>query len=83
MIDEKDIIFKTILRCVKNVNKPDLHSFTVRIKGGLAYVEAQYAGAVMVDTNTGDCKHTYFVGTPIAAANRLEMFGADPHTIET
>ena len=79
----EDVIFKTILRCLKNIDKPDLHSFTIRVPGGLAYIEAEYGGGVFVDVNTGHCEHRFYNGTPMAAANYLEMIGADPKTISS
>ena len=84
-IANEERLFKFILGCVRRVDKPDLHSFTIKITGGMAYVEAQYAGAVYVETHCGTNDETVmrFCGTPIAAANRLIMLGADASTIET
>ena len=69
--------------CVRHINIPDLHSFTVRVPGGLAFVEAQWGGTVIVDVNAGDCEHKFFTGTAIETAAFLESVGADPRTIET
>ena len=81
-----DRIFKQLQYCKKHENVPDLHSFMVDIKDGVAYVEVRNYGEVFIETRTATEHATFdkvsqWCGTMIAAANRLEMFGADPDTI--
>lgn len=77
-----DRIFKQLQYCWKKKDIPDLHSFMVDIAGGIAFVEVRPYGEVFIETRTGNPeKAMQWCGTMIAAANRLEMFGADPDTI--
>lgn len=80
-----DRIFKHLQYCKRHIGTPDLHSFTVNIRDGIAYVEVRtYGDEVFIETWTrGEelDKVTRWCGTMIAAANRLDMFGADPDTI--
>lgn len=84
MIKENDIIFKTLQYCRKNIHIPDLHSFTINIKDGIAFVEHR-GYEVFVETITYDKDNketrTQFAGSEIAVANRLDAFGADAETI--
>jgi hypothetical protein len=79
-----DRIFKQLQYCIKHIGTPDLHSFTINIRDGIAYVEVRTYGEVFIETRTrGEefDKVAGWCGTMIAAANRLDMFGADPDTI--
>lgn len=77
-----DRIFKQLQHCLARANTPDLHSFMVDITGGIAFVDVRPYGEVFIETRTGNPeKVRQWCGTMIAAANRLEMFGADPDTI--
>lgn len=79
-----DRIFKQLQYCKRHIGTPDLHSFTVNIRDGIAYVEVRTYGEVFIETRTrGEelDKVTRWCGTMIAAANRLDIFGADPDTI--
>ena len=77
-----DRIFKQLQYCKRHEHDDDLHSFMVDINGGVAYVEVRDYGEVFIETRTGNPeKVTQWAGTMIAAANRLETFGADPDTI--
>ena len=76
-IDDK--LFSTILSCMKNQSKPDVHSFTIKILNGTAFVDCR-AGEVYVESHYEEVT-TRFVGTAVAATNRLHALGADPDTI--
>lgn len=79
-----DRLFKQLQYCKRHIGTPDLHSFTVNIQDGIAYVEVRTYGEVFIETRTrgeGLDKVAQWCGTMIAAANRLDMFGADPDTI--
>lgn len=81
-----DKIFKHLQYCKKHIHTPDLHSFRIDIRGGSAFVEVREGDEVFIETVTvsDDCQETFsqWAGTIMAAANRLEMLGADPITIE-
>lgn len=83
MSDER--LFKFILKCKKTSN-PDLHSFIIKIDGGIAFVECRDYGEIYIDTRTsqkdGSEKREQFAGTPIAATNFLMARKADMATIE-
>ena len=81
-----DRIFKQLQYCERHIGTPDLHSFTVNIRDGIAYVEVRSYGEVFIETRTATEHATFdkvsqWCGTMIAAANRLDMFGADHDTI--
>ena len=76
-----DKLFKFILKCCRNHNKPDLHSFQIDTKNGRAFVECR-AQEVYIEVNTIDGRKSQWAGTPIAAANRLEIMGADFETVD-
>ena len=81
-----DRLFKQLQHCKNKRNVTDLHSFMVDINGGVAYVEVRDYDEVFIETRTTTEHATFdkvlqWCGTMIAAANRLEMFGADPDTI--
>lgn len=83
---DSEYIWKALQYCYKHRDKPDLHSFVVNIKGGIAFVEVREYGEAFIETKTqsnGDNeeKTTQWCGTLIAACNRLEMLGADHETI--
>ena len=75
MIDTNDDIFRLILRCCKNHSKPDLHSFTIAIKSGIAFVDCRKNEVYIKEFYENETKE--FVGLPVAAANRLEILCAD------
>lgn len=82
----EEYLWKALKYCDSNRNKPDLHSFVVNIKNGIAFVEVREYGEVFIETKTqsdGDNeeKTTQWCGTLIAACNRLEMLGANHETI--
>ncbi len=85
VIENGDRIFKLLQKCQRNHNTPDLHSFEIEIKGGKAYVECRGYDEVFIESiKYGEApdKTTKWCGTTIAAANRLEMIGADYSTID-
>lgn len=82
----EDLLWRQLNYCRKHINIPDLHSFVVNIKDGIAFVEAQSSGEVFIETKTQsdtekDEKTTQWCGTLVAALNRLKKFEADPETI--
>lgn len=79
-MDNGDKIFKFLQKCNTNCHKPDLHSFTARINGGIVYVECR-GYDVYIESQIFD-KKTQWVGTTVAAANRLEMLGIEFDTID-
>lgn len=80
-----DRIWKQILYCSRHTHIPDLHSFMVNIKNGVAFVEVRPYGDVFIETKTqndaGEERSYQWAGTLAAAANRLEMLSADPDSI--
>ena len=80
-----DRLWKQLLYCKRHVTSPDLHSFVVSIKNGIAFVEIRPYDEVFIETKTqkdGKDEITeQWCGTLIAAANRLELLGSDPDTI--
>jgi hypothetical protein len=76
-----DKIFKLLQKLERNINKPDLHSFCAKVKNGTVYVDARCDGIYIGFT---DNKNNYsgWVGTCIAASNRLEMLEIDMDTVE-
>lgn len=83
MDDEK--LFKFILRANKNANKPDLHSFRANITNGYVWVDCR-GYETYVESHTydlfGNEKISRFVGTAVAATNRLEQLGIDFDSID-
>lgn len=82
-----DRIFKFLQKCNRNHYVPDLHSFQAKINGGTVYVDCRgfevYIETHIFDKNTTDIfKKSQWVGTTIAAANRLEKLGMDLDTID-
>lgn len=82
----EDLLWRQLNYCRKHINIPDLHSFVVNIKDGIAFVEVRYPSEVYIETKTqSDAetneKTTQWCGTMVAALNRLEKFEADPETI--
>lgn len=76
MIKSEDRLFKFILKCCRNRNKPDLHTFLIDINNGKAYVDCREY-EVCVKLNFFDDKlNRTFVGTPVAMANLLDKYGA-------
>lgn len=79
-IDKDDILFKCILKCQRNYNKMDLHSFVIRVEKGQAFVECRQH-EVYIEIHTID-NRIKWVGTAIAAANLLDRYKADYTTID-
>ena len=75
-----DRIFKLLNQCNKKSSTPDLHSFTAYIKNGTVFVECR-GFEVYIESKT-DESTSQWVGTTIAAANRLEALGIDLLSIE-
>lgn len=75
----EDRLFKFILRCNRNKDTPDLHSFKISINGGVAFVECR-GFEVYIEAHTEKIER--FVGTAIAATNYLEQRSADYESIE-
>lgn len=73
-------LFKFILKCCKNHDKPDLHTFNIQIMDGLAYVECREQEVFI--RCYWDKKQVDWCGSPVAATNRLESLGADISTID-
>ncbi len=71
-----DKIFKLLQRLERNVHKTDLDNFVANIRDGVVFVEARQ-GEVYIGEHRSDNTHVGWVGTYIAAANRLEMLGLD------
>ena len=80
-----DKIFKVLQSYNRRHNIPDLHSFRIETRDGSAFVECRgdeiFIENYRVDEN-GNEVFIQWAGTVIAAANRLEMLGADLLTIE-
>lgn len=79
-----DKLFKFILKCQRNSNKPDLHSFVINIACGRAFVECR-GYEVYIETyinKSGKEEESRWCGTAVAATNKLELLGADYRTIE-
>ncbi|MDO4495215.1 MAG: hypothetical protein Q4B62_05430 [Clostridiaceae bacterium] len=82
----EDRIFKILQNCNRNHNVPDIHSFKAKINGGVVWVECRgyevYIETQILDEHTDACKKIKWVGTTVAAANRLEKLGIDLDTID-
>lgn len=74
-------IFKLLQKLERNVNRPDLHSFKAQIKDGVVFVEA-HSGGIYIELADNNNKCSQWVGSCIAAANRLEMLDLDLDTVE-
>lgn len=83
-MNDDERLFKFLLKCQRNHNKPDLRSFMIDIKNGKAYVECR-SGEVYIQSRVygnGFDKVKEWCGTTLAAANRLDALGADFETID-
>lgn len=83
---DEDIIWRQLNYCMKHLHIPDLHSFVVNIKDGIAFVEVRCPSEVYIETKTQSDtetneKTTQWCGTLVAALNRLKTIEADPETI--
>lgn len=80
-----DKIFKFLQKCNKKAHVPDLHSFKADIENGTVWVECR-GYEVFIESRTCDSegkeKTTPWVGTTVAAANRLEMLKIDLNTVD-
>ncbi len=80
-----DKIFKLLNQCNRNCNAPDLHSFTADILNGSVFVDCR-GFEVFIESTTYDKnanRHKIqWVGTTIAATNRLEKIGIDLSSLE-
>lgn len=84
-IKVRDRLFNFIMKCNRNAHVPDLHSFTIKINKGIAFVECRGHQEVYIETRTyGEeyDKVENWCGTPVAAANRLNKLKADLNTID-
>lgn len=81
MKDEK--VFKFLQKCNRNHGVKGLHGFQAKIKNGYVWVECR-GHEIYIESriynSSGEEARTEFVGTTIAAANRLEMLGVDIDT---
>ena len=75
----QDKIYQLLIKCNKNVDTPDLHSFTANIRNGTVYVDCR--GYEVYMEVSGETK-SQWVGTILAATNRLERLGIDLSTVE-
>lgn len=82
---EKERLFKFMQRCNRMWSTPDLHSFKANIKNGYVWVECR-GYETYVESHTYDAdgneQITRFVGTTVAATNRLEMLGIEFDSID-
>lgn len=78
--DNSNNLFKLIIKCLRNQNEPDLHSFTIKTKNGVAFVDCR-SGEVYIESHYGESKQM-FCGTAVAATNRLLNLGADYESVE-
>lgn len=76
-----DKIFKFLLKCQRNRNKPDLHSFNVTIIDGTAYVECREYDVYMEIYRDGRDTEKW-IGSAAAAANKLDKLGAVYESID-
>lgn len=82
MIEGKDRIFKFIMKCCRERYKPDLHTFFIDIDNGRAYVECREHEVYIALYFTDNRPTSKWCGTPVAAANRLDEYGAIYETID-
>ena len=76
-----DRLFKFILKCQRNQDMSDLHSFMIDIEDGRAFIDCRRDGVCM-QTYYNNGSSVCWSGTAVAAANRLEMLGAVYETID-
>lgn len=80
-----DKIFKFLQKCNLQHATPDLHSFKANIKNGVVFVDCRgyetFIESITYDTDGNEISQR-FVGTTIAAANRLEMLQMDFNSID-
>lgn len=80
-----DKIFKFLQKCNRQHATPDLHSFKANIKNGVVFVDCRgyetFIESITCDTDGNEISQR-FVGTTIAAANRLEMLQMDFNSID-
>lgn len=81
-----DVIFRLLQKCDHNVGATGLHSsFVAEIKDGTVFVNCRkdgvYVEAIITDVHDNNVT-SQWVGTLIAAANRLDMLGMDPLTVQ-
>ena len=70
-----------IVKCNKNHDVPDLHSFIIDTTGGKAFVDCK-EHAVEIDVRTSEGERKITATDAICAAVQLDRLGADIHTIE-
>lgn len=78
--DNSNNLFRLIIKCSRNQNKPDLHSFTIKTKNGVAFVDCR-CGEVFIENHSPRDKQR-FCGTAVAATSRLINLGADFESVE-
>lgn len=80
-MDTDDKLFKFILKCCRNHDKADVHSFWIAVEGGRAFVECR-PQEVFIELISYSGRHQKWCGYPMAAATRLESLGARYDTID-
>lgn len=78
-------IYKTLIEFNKKSNNPNMNSFNINTKRGTAYVECRGYEIYICESiydNSGKEKQMQWIGSLLAAAQRLKMLGADLITIE-
>ncbi len=81
-INEKDLLFKRVLKAYRNCNNPKLNRFKVCVDNGGAYVEGRIDGVYVEMDIQGEEQPKRFLGTAIAAANFLDCYGAIYRSIQ-
>ena len=81
-IDDKDLLFKRVLKAYRNCNNPKLNRFEVCVDNGVAYVEGRADGVYVEIDIRGEEYLKHFLGTAIAAANFLDCYGAIYRSIQ-
>ena len=76
-----DKLFKFILKCCRNHYKPDVHTFYIDIDNGRAYVECRQHDVYM-EFYLYDGSTAKWCGPAVAAASRLENYGAKYESID-
>ena len=80
-----DKIFKFLQKCNRYHNTPDMGSFIAKAKNSTVFVECRgsevYIEQNIYDEDTDTCKRVKWVGSIVAAANRLEQLEMDYDTI--
>lgn len=79
----EDKILKLLQKCNIAANKSDEHSFMASVQNGTVWVECRGFEVYIESRIYGEQgKVSRWVGTTVAAANRLEMMNIDLSSIE-